>query len=77
MVEMVLGRRIVTQPKAADGPQIPHDNRGANPIVGSCKVCQDQKRKQRKTRKSCVVREQPVCDEHLSSKTTCITCENE
>lgn len=75
-VEMVLGRRILTQPKVADGPQIPHESHGATPIVGSCKVCRDQKKKQRKTKKSSVVYEQPFCDEHSSSKTTCVTCEN-
>lgn len=45
---MVLGRRIVTQPETfAD-----HYSRGATPIVRSCYVCRNQKRKQRKTRKT-------------------------
>ncbi|CAM1324636.1 Uncharacterised protein r2_g3341 [Pycnogonum litorale] len=76
-VEMVLGRRIVTLPEAAGRPHLPHGSRGATPIVGTCYVCRDQKRKQRKTRENCVVCVQPVCDEHSISKTSCITCENE
>ncbi|GLV46493.1 hypothetical protein CBL_20822 [Carabus blaptoides fortunei] len=47
-VEMVLGRRIVAQ--------VPHRSRGPSPIVGSCYVCRNQKRKQpvicKNTRKS-------------------------
>ncbi|CAM1305334.1 Uncharacterised protein g4008 [Pycnogonum litorale] len=74
---MVLGRHIVILPETAIRPHLPHGSRGATPIVGSCYVCRDQKRKQRKTRENCVVCVQPVCDEHSISKTSCITCENE
>ena len=76
-VEMVLGRQIVTSRENAAVAHAPHGSRGPTPIVGSCCVCRDQKRKQRKTRKSCVIRGQPVCNEHLVSKTMCIPCENE
>lgn len=76
-VEIVHGRRIMTLLEAASTHQVPHGSRGATPIVGSCYICRDQKRKQRKTLKSCVVCVQPVCHEHSVSKTTCITCENE
>lgn len=74
-VEMVLGRRIVIASETATGPQVPHGSRGAPPVVGSCYVCRDLKRKQRKTRKFCVVCVKPVCDEHSIAKTTCIICE--
>ena len=76
-VEMVLGRRIVTSRENAAVDRAPHGSRGPTPIVGSCCVCRDQKRKQRKTRKSCVICGQPVCNEHSVSKTMCIPCENE
>ena len=76
-IEMVLGRRIVTASEAVAGPQVRHGSRGASPVVGSCYVCRDLKRKQRKTRKSCVVCVKPVCDEHSVAKTTCITCEED
>ncbi|CAK8687562.1 unnamed protein product [Clavelina lepadiformis] len=68
-VEMVLGRPIATSPEGAEAnPKEPHGNRGATPIVGSCYVCRDQKRKRRKTRKGCVACVQPVCDEHSITK---------
>lgn len=70
-VKIVLGRRIVVQ------PQEPHGKREATSTVSICKLFRDLKQKQRKTRKSCVVCEQPVDDEYFLSKTTCITFENE
>lgn len=70
-VEMVFGRRIVAQPEALANPRVPHGSRGATPIVRSCYVCQDQKKKQRKTIKNCVDCVKPVCDEHSVSKTAC------
>jgi hypothetical protein len=73
---MMLRRRIATQPKVAGDLQITVGSRGTTPIVGNCKFCQDQKRKQRKTRKSCVVCEQPVCNEYSSPKIPCVTREN-
>ena len=64
-VEMVLGRHTATPPEGtATNPKEPHGSRGATPIVGSCYVCRDQKRKRRKTRKSCVACIQPICDEN-------------
>ena len=69
---MVLGRRIVTPRENAAIARALHGSRGATPIVGSCCVCRDQKRKQRKTRKSCVICGQPVCNEHSVCKTMCI-----
>ena len=76
-VEMVLGRRIVTPRENAAVARAPHGSHEPTSIVGSCCVCQDQKRKQRKTRKSCVVCGQPVCNEYSVFKTMCIPCENE
>ncbi|XP_069585014.1 piggyBac transposable element-derived protein 4-like [Ranitomeya imitator] len=73
-VEMVLGRCIVVASQPAAGPKIPHGSRGPSPVVGSCYVCRDLRRKQRKTRKSCVVCVKPICDEHSVAKPTCITC---
>ena len=54
-VEMVLGRTIVAPTENAVVIGAPHGSRGSTPIVGSCCVCRDQMRKQRTTRKSCVV----------------------
>ena len=54
-VQMMLGRRIVALPENAVVARAPHGSRELTPIVGSCCVCRDQMRKQRKTRKSCVV----------------------
>lgn len=77
-VVMVVGRPIATPPEGAEAnPKEPHGNRGATPIVGSCYVCRDQKRKRRKTRKGCVACVQPVCDEHSITKTKCITCDTD
>ena len=76
-VEMVLGRRIVTSRENAAVARAAHGSRGPTRIVGSCCVCRDQKRKQRKTRKSCVICGQLVCNEHSVSETMCIPCENE
>ena len=59
-VEMVLGRQIVTSPENAAVAHARHGSRGPTPIVGNCCVCQDQKRKQRKTRKNGVICGQPV-----------------
>lgn len=75
-VEMVLGRRAPIVPMEAAGRQQPHGRRGPTPVVGRCIICRDQTRKHRKTRKSCVVCVQPVCDEHSIAKTTCLSCEN-
>ena len=67
-VEMVLGQRIVAPREKVTFARAPHGSRGPTPTVGSCCVCRDQKRKQRKTRKSCVVCGQPVGNEHSVSK---------
>ena len=74
---MALGRQIVTSRENDAATRAPYGSRGPTPIVGSCCVCRGQKRKQRKTRKSCVNCWQPVCNEHSVSKTVCIPCENE
>ena len=55
-LEMVLGRRIVAPPENVFVARAPHGSRGSTLIVGSCCVCQDQIRKQRKTRKRGVYR---------------------
>ena len=54
VAEMVLGRQIVTSRDNDAVARAPHGSREPTPIVGSCCVCQDQRRKQRKTRKSFV-----------------------
>ena len=71
-VEMVLGRQIVTSRKNAAVTRAPHGSHGPASIVGSCCICRDQKRKQRKTRKSCVICGKTVCNEHSVSITMCI-----
>ena len=76
-VEMVFGRQIVTSRENAAVARAPHGSRGPTTIVGSCCVCRDQRSKQRKTRKSCVIYGQPVCNEHSVSKTMYIPYENE
>ena len=76
-VEMVPGRRIVTSRENVAVARAPHGSRGPTQIVGSCCVCRDQKRKQRKTRKICVICGQPVCNEHSVSKMMCIPCKNQ
>ena len=77
VVEMVLAQQIVTPRENAAVAGAPRGDRGLTPIVGSCCVCPDQKRKQRKTRKSCVVCGQPICNEHSVSITMCILFKNE
>ena len=76
-VEMVLGRQIVTSRENAAVARASHGSRGPTSIVGSCCVCRDQKRKQRKIRKSFVICGKPVCNEHSVSVTMCIPSENE
>ena len=76
-VEMELGRRIVALPENAIVTRALHGIRGSTPIVGACCICQDRMRKQRKTRKSCVVCRQPVRNKHSVSKTMCVLCDNE
>ncbi|CAK8697887.1 unnamed protein product [Clavelina lepadiformis] len=73
-MEELVGEEIMSDGDAE--PSI-YGNRGATPIVGSCYVCRDQKRKRRKTRKGCVACVQPVCDEHSITKTKCITCDTD
>lgn len=71
-MEMVLGRQIGIVPKAAVA-----GSREVHLVVGSCYFCRDLKRKQRKTRKSCVVCGRPICDEHSKAHTTCINCDED
>ena len=73
----MLGRRIVTPRENADVACAPHGSRGPTPIVRSCCVCRDHKRKQQKNRKICVFCGQPICNKHSVSKAMCIPCENE
>ena len=63
-VKMMFGRQNVTPQENTAVARAPHGSGGPTTIVGSCCVCRDQKRKQRKTRKSCVVCGHPVCNEH-------------
>ena len=68
-VEMMLRRHIMASQENAVVASAPHGSRGSTPIVHICCVCQEQMRKHRKTRKSCVVRRQPVCNKHSISQT--------
>ena len=74
---MVLGQRNVTSGETAAVAYLLHGRCGPTTIIGSCCVCRDQRKKQRKNRKSCVICMQPVCNELSVSKTTCFSCENE
>ena len=67
-VEMVFGRQIVMPQENTAVACAPHGSRGPTTIVGSFCVYRDQKRKQRETRKTCVVCGHPVCSEHSVSK---------
>ena len=71
-VEIVLRQQIVTLQENTAVARAPHGSRGPAPIAGSCCACRDQKRKQRKNRKSCLICGQPVCNEHSVSKTMCM-----
>ena len=75
-VEMVLGRQIVTSPENAAVARAPHGSSGPTPIVGSCCVYRDQRKKPQKNRKNCMICGQPECNEHSVSKTEYIPCEN-
>ena len=76
-VEMVFRQQIVTPQENTAVACAPHGSRGPTTIVGSCCVYRDQKRKQRETRKTCVVCGHPVCSEHSVSETMCIPCGDE
>lgn len=72
-IEMVLGRpipQVIVVPK--DLP--PRDASGRIQIVGSCQICREADRKQRKTRKACSICSKPVCNEHSINKAVCETC---
>lgn len=53
----------------------PRDTTGRKVVVGACHICNKQPiRKRRKTRKSCVSCQKPVCDEHTVKITNCLEC---
>ena len=74
---MVLERQIVTSQENADVTRAPHGSRGPTRIIGGCCICRDQKRKQRKTRKSRLTCGKPVCNEHSVFIPMSIPSENE
>lgn len=54
--------------------QTRRDSTGRVAVVGSCYICREIKRKQRKTRKACTNCRKPVCDEHAVTHPICNTC---
>lgn len=51
------------------------DATGRRAVVGSCYICNEQPiRKRRKTRKSCVECDKPVCDQHSVNISKCLHC---
>ncbi|XP_047534335.1 piggyBac transposable element-derived protein 1-like [Vanessa atalanta] len=73
----VLGREL--RPSISSGPttsisQTRRDSTGRVAVVGSCYLCRELKRKQRKTRKACTNCRKPICDEHAVTRPTCNTC---
>ena len=73
-IQDVLGHKIL--PPAAPGPSTiqSRDSSGRMAVVGSCYICRELTRKQRKTRKACTVCNKAVCDEHSINKPTCHNC---
>lgn len=54
--------------------QTRRDSTGRVAVVGSCYICRELKRKQRKTRKACTNCRRPVCDEHAVTRPKCNNC---
>lgn len=73
-IQDVLGRKL--QPSASAGPTNlqKRDSTGRIAVVGSCFICRELKKKQRKTRKACTTCCRPVCDEHSVARPTCNSC---
>ena len=74
-IESFFGRAInpYVQPTASESskPQAQLDSTGRKKISGVCHVClTNEFKKCRKIRKSCLICEFPICDEHCVS-TTC------
>ncbi|XP_044589814.1 piggyBac transposable element-derived protein 3-like isoform X2 [Cotesia glomerata] len=78
-IESFLGRAInphtqLTTP-GSSRPQTQLDSTGRKKITGVCYTClQSEFKKRRKTRKICSVCENPICDEHCITTTTCEVC---
>ena len=72
-VESYIDRPTVAAEVVADNQ--PRDTTGRKVVVGACHICNKQPiRKRRKTRKSCVSCQKPVCDEHTAKITKCLEC---
>lgn len=67
-IEMVLDCQITVAPESVC------DSTGRKPFVGSCYVCRNLNKKQRKTRKACVTCARPICDEHCHNNPKCSNC---
>lgn len=70
----VLGQELATPSGSTSTSQTRRDSTGRIAIVGSCFICREVKRKQRKTRKACTSCARPVCDEHSVTRATCNNC---
>jgi Transposase IS4 len=71
-MESCLGKEIGNL--SLGGSQPTRNPAGHAIVVGSCYVCRQLHRKQRKTRKSCKICRQPICDEHSTQTATCNPC---
>ena len=71
---MMLCLRIFEAAEGEPNIPVPNGRREASPVVGSCYMCRDMKRKQRKNRKYYTNCMQPVCIEDSIATTTCISC---
>lgn len=71
-IQSILGREVVQlQPRL----QPIRDRTGRIAITGCCQICNAKTiRKRRKTRKSCSMCKNPVCDEHAVTRITCTAC---
>ena len=76
-VESILNRPTSFAPadEQPSGSQPRLDHTGRKLITGSCHICYKKTiKKRRKTRKSCVACNKPVCDEHAVTMTKCKEC---
>ena len=72
-VESYIDRPTIAAEVVADNQ--PRDTTGRKVVVGACHICNKQPiRKRRKTKKSCVSCQKPVCDEHIAKITKCLEC---
>lgn len=73
-IEDMLGIYLGPVP-TAEKEDAPRDSTGRLKVTGSCHLCYRLTiKRRRKTRKSCAKCENPVCDEHSSTKVLCSDC---